>query len=137
MIGTGRGPLPPVWRLCDPPGAIVRDDGTPVAAIAWTALRPTARAIGLLGTRELADDQAVWIPRCGWIHTLGMGMAIACILLDRDGRVLRILDPVPPWRIVGMRGARTVIEAAPGFGDRVRVGDVLAGPGQSSGASSR
>lgn len=137
MSGTGRGPLPPVWRLCDPPGAIVRDDGTTIAARAWTARRAPARAIGLLGTRALDDDQALWIPRCGWIHTFGMGMTIACILLDRDGCVVRIVDPVPPWRIVGMRGARTVIEAAAGFGARLAVGDVVAGPAQSSGVSSR
>lgn len=137
MSATGRGLLPPVWRICDAPGAIVGEDGTVVASSVWTARSQRARALGLLGTPALSPDQALWVPDCGWIHTLGMGMMIACVLLDREDRVLRIVDPVPPWRIVGMRGARTVIEAAAGFGARVRVGERLAGPDQSSGVSSR
>jgi hypothetical protein len=137
MGGAGRGPLPPIQRLCDPPGAIVRDDGTVIAASTWTAARFPARAVGLLGTPTLGPDEALWVPRCGYVHTWGMGMPIACVLLDRDGIVIRIADPVPAWRIVGTRRARTVIEGPPGFGARVRIGDRLHGPDQSSGPSSR
>ena len=137
MAAAGRGPLPPIQRLCDPPGAIRRDDGTVIAARGWTAARFPARALGLLGTPALAPDEALWVPRCRYIHTWAMGMPIACVLLDGDGVVIRIQDPVPAWRIVGTRRARTVIEGPPGLGARVRIGDRLSGPDQSSGVSSR
>lgn len=67
----------------------------------------------------------LWIPRCGRVHTWGMGASIACAFLDRDGVVLRVADPVPPWRMVGARGARVVVEAPVGLARRVRVGDRL------------
>ncbi len=137
MDDAGRGPLPPIQRLCDPPGAIIRDDGTVIAARAWVAQRLPARALGLIGTRALAPDEALWVPRCRYVHTWAMGMSIACVLLDGDGVVIRISDPVPAWRIVGTRRARTVIEGPSGFGARLRIGDRLRGPDQSSGVSSR
>jgi len=51
-----------------------------------------------------------------------MAAPIACVFLDADGVVVRVADPVPPWRIVGARGARTVVEAPVGARRRVRVG---------------
>ena len=65
------------------------------------------------------------IPHCGRIHTWGMPGPIACAFLDDHGVVLRVVDPMPPWRIVGAGGARTVIEAPIGLARRVRVGDRL------------
>ncbi len=137
MGDAGRGPLPPIQRLCDPPGVIRRDDGNVIVARAWTAARFPARALGLLGTRGLASDEALWVPRCRYIHTWAMGMPIACVMLDRDGVVIRVEDPVQAWRIVGSARARTIIEGPPGLGARVRLGDRLRGPDQSSGVSSR
>jgi uncharacterized protein len=103
----------------------VNADGAALAARAYVAERWWARAIGLLGTRALAHDEVLWIPRCRRVHTWGMPAPIACAFLDADGVVLRVADPVPPWRIVGVRGARAVVEAPVGLARRVRVGDRL------------
>jgi len=120
-----RGPLPRVDRLCAPPLALTKADGAVLAGRAYVADRWWSRAVGLLGTRALASDEALWIPRCGRVHTWGMPAPIACAFLDADGVVVRVADPVPPWRIVGVRGARTVIEAPVGLSRRVGVGDRL------------
>lgn len=82
----------------------------------------------MLGTRTLAPDEVLWIPRCGRVHTWGMATPIACVFLDADGVVLRVADPVPPWRIVGARGARAVVEAPVGVRRRVRIGARLRRP---------
>jgi len=124
VVGA-RGPLPRVDRLCDGPVAVIRADGTCVAARAYVAERWWARAVGLLGTRVLAPDELLWIPRCGRVHTWGMAMPIACAFLDAEGVVVDVVDPVPPWRVVGARGARTVVEGPVGLARVVTVGDRL------------
>jgi uncharacterized membrane protein (UPF0127 family) len=54
-----------------------------------------------------------------------MGMPIACLFLDAGGVVVDLADPVPAWRIVGCRRARTVIEGPVGLVATVRVGERL------------
>lgn len=104
---------------------LVDEHGACLVARTYVAERWWARAVGLLGTRALAADEALWIPRCGRIHTWGMGGPISCVFLDADDAVVAITDAVPPWRIVGARGARTVIEGPVGLAGRVRIGDRL------------
>lgn len=98
-------------------------------ARAYIARRWWSRAIGLLGTRALGSDEVLWIPRCRVVHTVGMAGPIACAFVDRTGVVIRVADPVPPWRIVGTRGARAVIEGPAGLGTRLRPGDPVRRPG--------
>jgi len=124
-VAGRRGPLPRVDRVCPAAVALVDGDGTRLAARTYVAERWWARALGLLGTRALAPDEALWIPRCRRVHTWGMGGPIAVVFLDADGVVVRVADHVPPWRIVGARGVRTVVEGPVGLGHRVRVGDRL------------
>jgi uncharacterized membrane protein (UPF0127 family) len=121
---TGRGPLPRVDRLGAAPATVAGEDGSQIAR-GYVAVRSRARAIGLLGTRVLGSEEFLWIPRCSRVHTLAMAMPIACVFVDSGGVVVRIADPVPPWRIVGARGAAGVIEGPAGFGGRVRLGERL------------
>jgi uncharacterized protein len=104
---------------------VVREDGTRLADRVYVAERWWARAVGLLGARALAPDELLWIPRCRRVHTWGMGMPIACLFLDAEGVVVDMADPVPAWRIVGSRRARTVIEGPVGLVATVRVGERL------------
>ncbi len=72
------------------------------------------RAKGLLGKRELADDQAIWIRPCTSIHTFFMRMRINVAFVDSQGTVLAIHENVKPWRILlGARGSVGVIEFSP------------------------
>lgn len=85
----------------------------------------TARLVGLLGTSDLGPDEGVWIAPCRSVHTWGMRIAIACAFLDRAGRVVRVVDPLTPWRTASMRGAHAVIETRAGGLAGLSVGDVV------------
>lgn len=91
----------------------------------WVADRPIARLVGLLGTADLAPGEGLWLEPCRSVHTVGMPIPIACAFLDGDGRVLRIVDPLPPWRMARAAGARAVVETVAGGFATVRVGDRL------------
>jgi len=121
---TGRGPLPRVDRLGAAPASLAGEDGSQIAT-GYAATHARARAIGLLGTRALGSEEFLWIPRCSRVHTWAMAISIACVFVDSGGVVIRIADPVPPWRIVGAHGAAGVIEGPAGFGARVRLGERL------------
>jgi uncharacterized membrane protein (UPF0127 family) len=56
-----------------------------------------------------------------------MRFAIDAAFLDRDGRVLRVVEALRPWQIAGCRGAKSVIELAAGECGRVGLspGDVV------------
>ena len=103
----------------------VTGGGEVVAARCHVADRPFARLVGLLATPDLAPGEALWLERCGSVHTAGMRFAIACAFLDREGRVLRVVDPLPPWRAARCRGAVAVLEIRAGALAGVRAGDRL------------
>ena len=96
------------------------------AATGRRACRP--RLVGLLGTPDLAPDEALWIaPLRARPHRVPAGAAIGCAFVNAGGRVLRVVDPLPRWRAAGCRGARGVVECAAGVLEEagVRPGDVL------------
>lgn len=111
-------------RMSSTAVAIANDDGI-VVARCHVATRWTARLVGLLATADLRADEGVWLAPCRSVHTWGMRISIACAFVDRDGRVLRVIDPLPPRRTAAVRGASAVLETRAGGLARVRVGDVL------------
>jgi uncharacterized membrane protein (UPF0127 family) len=105
----------------------VRDpDGRVLIARCHVADRLLARLVGLLGTPDLADDEGLWLEPCSSVHTAGMRIPIACAFLDGERRVLRVVDPLPPWRHAGVRGARVAVEARAGRFGELTVGMMLA-----------
>lgn len=84
-----------------------------------------SRLVGLLATPDLRADEALWLSGCGAVHALGLRASIGCAFLDGDGRVLRVVDPLPPGRAARTRGARAVVECTAGVLGAVRPGDVL------------
>lgn len=104
---------------------VVADGGGRVVARCFVADTALARLVGLLGTPDLAPGEGLWLERCGAVHTAGMRIPIACAFLDGDGRVLRVVDPLPPWRAARESGASAVIEVVAGRLAGVRPGDVL------------
>jgi len=78
------------------------------AATAWLRLR------GLLGRSRLAPGQALWLDPCRAVHTLGMRYAIDVAFIDRQGRVVRIVHGLRPWRWAGGWRARSAVELAAG-----------------------
>jgi uncharacterized membrane protein (UPF0127 family) len=84
------------------------------------------RTKGLLGRSALADDEGLWIPT-GSIHMFGMRFAIDVIYADREGRVLKLVRRLRPWRTSWCVGAKVALELPVGAIDRsgVEVGDHL------------
>jgi len=86
------------------------------------------RTVGLLGTAELPPGEGLWIDRSPSIHMFFMRYAIDAVFVDRDGRVVRIVERLRPWRIVAWaRGARDCLELPAGAARAagIQVGDEL------------
>jgi uncharacterized protein len=63
-------------------------------------------------------DHALHIVRCRSVHTFGMRFALDLVWLARDGRVVRVDRGVAPRSIKLCLGARSVVEAVAGEGER-------------------
>jgi uncharacterized protein len=74
------------------------------------ARSPLARLLGL-ALRRRPPDHALLLPRCRSVHTFGMRFPLDLVWLDRAGRVVRVDEAVPPWRVRSCRGADAVLEA--------------------------
>lgn len=58
-----------------------------------------ARLKGLLGTKELAPFHGLLIQPCKQVHTFGMHYPISVWFIDRELKVIRIVDNLQTWRI--------------------------------------
>src|SRR5690606_1915601 len=89
-----------------------------------------ARRFGLLFRHRLEEGEGLWIEPCRSIHTFGMRYAIDAIFLDREGRVVAVVEELRPWRATRVYfDARAVLELPAGTarrsgtraGDRIRL----------------
>ena len=82
---------------------------------------------GLLGRPSLAPGEGLLLTPASAVHTFFMRFAIDVVFLDADLTVLGIRDTVKPWRMVGWRGARSVLELPAGICEQrgLRTGDRL------------
>ncbi|MFM7251889.1 MAG: DUF192 domain-containing protein [Ilumatobacteraceae bacterium] len=96
-----------------------------VLASAEEATSRTDRRRGLLDRDGV--DGALVIPRCRWVHTIGMRFALDVAHLDEAGNVLRTVRMAPNRLGAPMLHAHTVVEAEAGAFARwgLRVGDII------------
>jgi len=113
-------------RLTGPPEPLRDARGRVLAARCYRAGSARARLVGLLGTPDLAADEALWLEPCASVHTAGLWAPIGCAFLDAGGHVLRVVDPLARWRVAAARGARAVVECRAGVLSGVAVGTRLA-----------
>lgn len=101
-------------------GPVVCERGE-MAITAWTRTR------GLLGRSGLEPDQGLWIQPTNSIHMFFMRFAIDVVYAAADGRVLKLVRGIGPWRMSYCRGAKVALELPVGAIDRsgVAVGDHL------------
>ena len=74
------------------------------------------RTKGLIGVKSLAPDEGLLIERCNCIHTMFMRFAIDATFMDAEGRIVKTVRNIRPWRLFVGGGwrARKVLETAAG-----------------------
>jgi uncharacterized membrane protein (UPF0127 family)/CheY-like chemotaxis protein len=89
--------------------------------------RPLRRMWGLIGQRGLPAGEGMLITPAPAIHTAFMRFPIDALFLDRNMRVLDIVERLRPWRVASKRRARAVLELSAGECARrgVEIGDRL------------
>src|SRR5262245_66695233 len=80
-----------------------------------------SRFRGLLGRKELALDEGLLITPSWSVHTWFMQFPIDVVFLESDLTVLGMRESVKPWRMTGLRGARSVLELRAGTCERRRI----------------
>lgn len=74
-----------------------------------------ARMRGLLGRSFLHPGEGLWIRPCNGIHTFGMRFAIDAVFLNRENRVVAVVERLQPHRLTRLyRDAASVIELPAG-----------------------
>ena len=87
-----------------------------------------SRLVGLLGRRSLEPDSGLWIFPSRGIHTMGMLFPIDVIFLDKNLRVVALLEVVHPFSMTSLYlNAESALElpAHTIFKSRTQVGDEL------------
>jgi uncharacterized membrane protein (UPF0127 family) len=97
-----------------------RDSGAVVVERCVLADSSSLRLRGLLGRSELPAGDGLLIRPAPAVHTAFMRFAIDVVFVDRDLTVVKIAENVRPWRAVGCRGAKAVLEL--GSGESRRLG---------------
>jgi uncharacterized protein len=69
------------------------------------------RLRGLMFRRRLSPDEALWLRPCNGVHTFWMLFAIDVIFLDRELKIVKLVESMRPFRMTRPhRAARSVIE---------------------------
>ncbi len=69
------------------------------------------RLRGLIARRRLAPAEALWLRPCNGVHTWWMHYAIDVIFLDRELRIVKLVENMRPFRLTAPhREARSVLE---------------------------
>ena len=98
--------------------------GVAVADAVELADTRASRRRGLLGRDGLEPSAALILTPCAAVHTAFMRFVIDVVFIDRDGRALKIVSELAPWRIAWSPLAHSVVELA---GGRLRSCDVAVG----------
>lgn len=91
------------------------------------AITRATRRRGLLGRESLGATEGLLLSPCKAVHTVGMRFPIDVVFIDRDGRAVRIVPALAPWRIAMSARAKAVIELAAGTAaaSDIQIGDLL------------
>ena len=85
------------------------------------------RRKGLLGRSGFDHASALIIAPCFSIHTMFMRFDIDAVFVDEDGRVVKVVRDMTPWRIAVDATAHAVVELPAGTlrDRRINIGDRL------------
>ncbi len=101
-----------LYRLETANGTVLADH-VAVADTVWL------RFLGLMFRNELPASHGLAIRPCNSIHMFFMRFALDVVFVDADGKVLKVLDSIRPWRASTLvRGAKAAIELPAGTATR-------------------
>jgi uncharacterized protein len=101
---------------------VIASDGRVVCERCGVADTFASRLRGLLGRRELPRGEGLLISPSSSVHTFFMRFVIDVVFLDRSLRVVGVSPQVRPWKLVGRRGARHVLELSAGESEERAIG---------------
>jgi uncharacterized protein len=115
---------PPVLKVSNPArNSVLVETGS-------VADNMVTRVIGLMGKTGLEPGRGLLIVPCNSIHSCFMKFRFDAVFLDRDYKVLHLIEDMGPWRASKMVwGAQSVLELPSGviqatgtqIGDRLSV----------------
>jgi uncharacterized membrane protein (UPF0127 family) len=77
---------------------------------AWLADTYFSRLRGLLGRKQLGENDGLLLERCASVHTFGMRYPLDLVFLDKKGKVMKCQEGVKPYRTASARGAYYTLE---------------------------
>ena len=85
------------------------------------------RTKGLLGRRGLEDGEGLLITPCNSIHTFFMTFPLDVVYLDREDKVVKLIEKLRPWRMSCCFRSAKVLEVGSRFiaTSGIKVGDQL------------
>jgi uncharacterized protein len=102
--------------------------GTRLTERGRVADNPITRLVGLLRDKMLAEGDGLWIVPCNSIHSFWMKFEFDAIFLDKNLRVVHLMQEMKPWRISKLVfAAHSVLEVPAGLIARsaTEVGDTF------------
>jgi uncharacterized protein len=111
-----------------PPSTILSiSRGNVICEEAEIADTPLRRLRGLLGRNALPAGSGMLLTPSPSIHSAFMRFEFDAVFLDRDLRVVKLVERIRPWRAHSAKRARNVLELAAGEIEHrgVQVGDIL------------
>lgn len=100
---------------------LIGEDGSPVCHTCEVADGPLSRARGLLGRDALPEGVGMLISPCNSIHTCFLRFSIDVVFLDRELRVVDVVERLKPWRAALRRGSAAVLELPAGTARRAGI----------------
>lgn len=87
-----------------------------------------SRFKGLMGKKTITEGSALAISPCNSIHMFFMKFALDIVFIDKNNRVVYIVENIKPWRLSKIvRSATTAIELPINsvINSRTEIGDIL------------
>lgn len=104
--------------------AVVRETGFVAAREVEEARSFFSRLVGLMFRKGMKPGSALLLSPCNSVHTCFMRFKMDGLFLDGNGKVLRVVENMKPWRMTSVVwGAQTMLELPGGtLAGRVRPG---------------
>ncbi|AZU63890.1 DUF192 domain-containing protein [Neobacillus mesonae] len=86
------------------------------------------RLRGLMFRKVELKEEGLWIIPCNSIHMCFMNFSIDAVFLSKEGRIVRMVEDLKPWRFVKpIKNAYSVIELPSGTIKRhdLKIGEII------------